>query len=77
MPVVFKAPVGSLDLGPVIADINCQDSVLTATGEQSSKQVSAAFSAELMPNQRYSTKAWFKPGAEFPSSMGGATEMVG
>ncbi|MDF5643041.1 type II secretion system protein N, partial [Vibrio parahaemolyticus] len=73
----IQSPVGSLDLGPVIADINCQDSVLTATGEQSSEQVSAAFSAELMPNQRYSTKAWFKPGAEFPSSMGEQLKWLG
>lgn len=73
----IQSPVGSLELGPVIADLNCQDSVLTATGEQSSKQVSAAFSAELMPNQRYSTKAWFKPGAEFPSSMGEQLKWLG
>ncbi|MCV5648786.1 type II secretion system protein N, partial [Escherichia coli] len=65
----IQSPVGSLELGPVIADLKCQDSVLTASGEQTSTQVSSAFSAELMPNQRYSTKAWFKPGADFPSSM--------
>ncbi|TOM91066.1 general secretion pathway protein GspN, partial [Vibrio parahaemolyticus] len=53
----IQSPVGSLELGPVIADLKCQDSVLTASGEQTSKQVSSAFSAELMPNQRYSTKA--------------------
>ncbi|MBJ6907603.1 type II secretion system protein N, partial [Vibrio cholerae] len=58
----IQRPVGSLALGPVIADLKCQDSVLTASGEQTSTQVSSAFSAEMMPNQRYSTKAWFKPG---------------
>ncbi|MEF1308711.1 type II secretion system protein N [Vibrio mytili] len=65
----LQSPMGELDLGPVIADLNCKDSVLTTSGEQKSKQVSAAFSAELMPNQRYSAKAWFKPEAEFPANM--------
>ncbi|EGR3179631.1 general secretion pathway protein GspN, partial [Vibrio parahaemolyticus] len=37
----------------------------------------SAFSAELMPNQRYSTKAWFKPGADFPSSMGEQLKWLG
>ncbi|MDW1631748.1 type II secretion system protein N, partial [Vibrio sp. Y176] len=65
------------ELGPVIADLKCQDSVLTASGEQTSTQVSSAFSAELMPNQRYSTKAWFKPGADVPSSMGEQLKWLG
>ncbi|BBM65947.1 type II secretion system protein N [Vibrio alfacsensis] len=73
----IQSPLGSLDLGPVIADLNCKDSVLTASGEQQSKQVSAAFSAELQPNQRYSTKAWFKPGAEFPSGMSDQLKWLG
>ena len=64
-------------VGVVIADLNCKDSVLSASGEQKSKQVSAAFSAELMPNQRYSTKAWFKPGAEFPSGMSDQLKWLG
>ncbi len=66
----IQSPLGRLELGPVVANLSCKDSVLAASGEQNSPQVSAAFSAELMPNQRYSTKAWFKPGAEFPSAMG-------
>ncbi|TOF16578.1 type II secretion system protein N [Vibrio parahaemolyticus] len=73
----IQSPVGSLELGPVIADLKCQDSVLIASGEQTSTQVSSAFSAELMPNQRYSTKAWFKPGADFPSSMGEQLKWLG
>ena len=73
----IQSPLGSLELGPVIADLSCKDSVLSTSGEQKSKQVSAAFSAELMPNQRYSTKAWFKPGAEFPSSMSEQLKWLG
>ncbi|HHP0481898.1 TPA: type II secretion system protein N [Vibrio campbellii] len=73
----IQSPLGNLELGPVIADLNCKDSVLSASGEQKSKQVSAAFSAELMPNQRYSTKAWFKPGAEFPSGMSDQLKWLG
>ncbi|WMN87428.1 type II secretion system protein N [Vibrio parahaemolyticus] len=73
----IQSPLGRLDLGPVVANLNCKDSVLTASGEQNSPQVSAAFSAELMPNQRYSTTAWFKPGAEFPSAMGDQLQWLG
>jgi general secretion pathway protein N len=73
----IQSPLGNLELGPVVANLNCQDSVLKASGEQNSKQVSAAFSAELMPNQRYSTKAWFKPGAEFPPSMSEQLQWLG
>ncbi len=73
----IQSPLGSLDLGPVVANLSCKDSVLTASGEQQSPQVSAAFSAELMPNQRYSTKAWFKPGAEFPAAMAEQLQWLG
>ncbi|MDF2153986.1 type II secretion system protein N [Vibrio sp. CAU 1672] len=73
----IQSPVGSLALGPVIAEVNCQDSILTASGEQQSSQVSSAFSAEVKPNQRYSAKAWFKPGAEFPSSMSEQLKWLG
>ncbi|EDP58861.1 type II secretion system protein N [Vibrio sp. AND4] len=73
----IQSPIGSLELGPVIADLSCQDSVLSASGEQKSKQVSAAFSAELMPNLNYSTNAKFKPGAEFPSSMSEQLKWLG
>ncbi len=73
----IQSPLGSLQLGPVVANLSCKDSVLTASGEQQSPQVSAAFSAELMPNQRYSTKAWFKPGAEFPAAMSEQLQWLG
>ncbi len=73
----IQSPIGSLELGPVVANLNCTDSVLTAAGEQQSSQVSAAFSAELTPNQQYSTKAWFKPGAEFPKAMGDQLRWLG
>lgn len=72
-----QSPLGNLSLGSVVADLSCNDSVLTATGEQNSPQVSAAFSAELMPNQRYSTTAWFKPGAEFPAAMSEQLQWLG
>ncbi|KGK10047.1 type II secretion system protein N [Vibrio navarrensis] len=62
-------PIGGLDLGPVITDIQCENSLLSAKGSQQSEQVSAAFSAEVSPNRQYVTSAWFKPGAAFPTSM--------
>ncbi len=73
----IQSPLGSLELGPVVANLSCKNSVLTASGEQQSPQVSAAFSAELLPNQRYSTKAWFKPGSEFPAAMSDQLKWVG
>ncbi len=73
----IQSPIGSLDLGPVVANLNCKDSVVTAVGEQKSAQVSAAFSAELTPNQQYSTKAWFKPEDEFPAAMSAQLQWLG
>ena len=63
------SPVGSLDLGSVIADITCEDSTLAAKGSQKSVQVDSEFSASVTPNQNYTSAAWFKPGAEFPPAM--------
>ncbi len=73
----IQSPLGNLELGPVIAQLSCKESVLSASGEQKSPQVSAAFSAELWPNQRYSAKAWFKPGAEFPKGLSEQLQWLG
>ncbi|QPK05425.1 type II secretion system protein N [Vibrio kanaloae] len=71
------SPVGSLDLGPVIADITCQDSAISAKGLQSSPQVDSEFSASVTPNQSYTSSAWFKPGAEFPPTMQSQLKWLG
>ena len=62
-------PLGSLDFGPVIADVTCQDNTIAAKGAQKTTQVESEFEASLTPNRRYATSAWFKPGAEFPQAM--------
>ncbi|MEZ9563720.1 type II secretion system protein N [Vibrio artabrorum] len=71
------SPVGSLDLGPVIADITCKDSTIMAKGTQKSQQVNSEFSASVTPNQRYTSAAWFKPGAEFPPTMQNQLKWLG
>lgn len=65
-PSLVSSPLGELQLDSVMADLQCQDNVLTVSGRQNSAQVSAEFSAQLNDNRRYQAQAWFKPGAEFP-----------
>ncbi|MCW8333345.1 type II secretion system protein N [Vibrio paucivorans] len=63
------SPLGGLELGPVVAQLSCQDSVVSVQGDQQSEQVSAEFSATLQADNRYSAQAWFKPGAQFPEGL--------
>ena len=66
----ISSPVGNVQLGPVITDITCKDSVIDAKGKQNNAQVSSEFTATLKPNHQYHTTAWFKPGSEFPNELG-------
>ncbi|MDN3697649.1 type II secretion system protein N [Vibrio cortegadensis] len=72
-----ESPIGSLDLGPVIADFTCADSKISAKGGQQSSNVSSEFTGELTPNRRYSSQAWFKPGSEFPAAMKSQLKWLG
>lgn len=65
-PSQIGSPLGELQLDRVMAEVHCQDNVVTVNGSQNSAQVSAEFSAELNAARRYQAKGWFKPGAEFP-----------
>ena len=62
-------PLADLVIGPVVADINCQQSEITAQGKQQSEQVSAEFELVLNDKQRYQAKAWFMPQSEMPSAL--------
>ncbi|GAL14706.1 general secretion pathway protein N [Vibrio astriarenae] len=64
-------------LGPVIADISCQDSQWQVNGALQSAQVSGEFSATLESNNRYDSQGWFKPEAEFPSILSSQLSLVG
>ncbi len=70
-------PLGEIILGEVTSDLTCQDSKLFVIGEQNHVQVTSAFDASLSSDQTYSVNAWFKPGAEFPSSMGSQLKWLG
>ncbi|MBD1558642.1 type II secretion system protein N [Vibrio sp. S9_S30] len=70
-------PLGNLILGEVTSDLACQDNKLTVKGEQKHAQVTSAFDANLTSDQQYSVNAWFKPGAEFPQSMGSQLSWLG
>ncbi len=63
------SPIGQLTPGPVIADITCQAQNIEVLGKQNNPQVMSEFKASLNEQARYESLAWFKPGAEFPSSM--------
>jgi general secretion pathway protein N len=62
-------PVGSLKLGPVIADLSCQSHDLNVAGEQQSDEVQSSFIASLNGDGSYTAEAWFKPAAKFPSEL--------
>ena len=61
-------PIDELLVGPVIADFTCLESTITLNGGQQSKQVESSAEVVLQPNRRYQSKAWFKPGSEFPKA---------
>lgn len=73
----LTTPVGPILLGPVIADITCQDSQWQVSGALESTQVSGEFSASLESNNRYQSQGWFKPGTEFPSILSSQLSLVG
>ena len=62
-------PVGSLKLGPVIADLSCQSNDLNVAGKQQSDEVQSSFIASLNGDGSYTAEAWFKPAAKFPSEL--------
>ncbi len=64
------SPLGELELGAVMAEFSCQNNELELAGGQETSQVSSQFSLQLQANRSYRTDAWFKPGAEFPRSLG-------
>lgn len=66
---VVGTPLADLQLGPVIAELSCQDSQIRVKGTQQSDQVRSEFSVELMADQRFNAKAWFVPQAEMPSAL--------
>lgn len=66
----IQSPLGELQLGPVMADVSCNNSTLNVNGGQQNGQVSSEFTAQLQANRRFNASAWFKPGAEFPPSLG-------
>ncbi len=64
-----ESPLGSLSLDQTIADVSCDNSVLTVKGSQKSDQVSSLYSAQLNPERIYKADGWFKPEAAFPSQL--------
>ncbi|ORT51661.1 hypothetical protein ST37_04735 [Vibrio sp. qd031] len=71
------SPFLSLDLEQAIADFSCEDNTITASGDQSSEQVSAEFEATLASNGQYQTAAKFKPEAQFPANARGQLSWLG
>lgn len=63
------SPLATLDLGNVLADFSCQDSVITAQGGQQTEQVSSQFNLTLQPDHRYQVQAWFQPQDAFPDGL--------
>lgn len=75
-PSVVSSPLGELQLSSVMADLQCQDNLVTVNGHQNSAQVSSEFSAQMSDDRRYQAEAWFKPGAEFPPRLSQQLSML-
>ncbi|WP_428775590.1 type II secretion system protein N [Vibrio sp.] len=73
----IASPLGDLELGPVIADVRCQQQQINLQGEQSSDQVVGGFAVEVDPNGRYNASGWFKPQAAFPPAMNAQLPWLG
>ncbi len=72
-----NTPLGTLEAGPIVADIQCQDSQLVAKANQKNDQLASEFEASLSPNMTYKVDGWFKPGAQFPKGMAGQLQWLG
>ncbi|MCK6263310.1 type II secretion system protein N [Vibrio sp. ZSDE26] len=74
-------PIAELVLGPVVVNIQCQESAVTLKGKQGSEQVSAEFDATLDVNANgqiaYQAKGWFKPESEFPATLSSQLKWLG
>lgn len=72
-----SSPMGGVNPGPVIADLNCEQGKIAAEAAQSSADVSSEWQAVLATDQRYTLNGWFKPGAEFPAQLGKQLKWLG
>ncbi|WGW00456.1 type II secretion system protein N [Vibrio sp. YMD68] len=74
-------PLAELALGSVVANIDCQDNVVSINAKQESEQVSAEFEGQLDAATNgqltYSAKGWFKPEANFPTSLSSQLQWLG
>ena len=62
-------PLAPLIIGPVIAEITCQNSTIQVAGSQQSSQVRSGFSLDLKANRQYVAQAWFSPQGEMPDAL--------
>lgn len=74
---MIDSPIGSIAPGPVIASLKCTKQAVDVNGTQNSNQVSSQFNINLNKQAQYKLTAWFKPGAEFPESMGKQLRWLG
>ncbi|MCL9780320.1 type II secretion system protein N [Vibrio sp. S4M6] len=63
------SPIGSLKLGPVMADLQFSKGQWSLTGKQNNAQMSSEFSGQFSERSGYDVQGWFKPGAEFPTDL--------
>ena len=60
-----ESPLGNLSLGPMMADLGCNQGEIDAQLKQRSSDVSGEWQAGLLSQHRYRVSGWFKPGANF------------
>lgn len=72
-----NSPLGNLNLGTIIADLSCANSVLSAESNHENGQLAAAFTAELSRDMQVKLDAWFKPNSDFPAGMRSQLKWLG
>ncbi|KAB2823940.1 type II secretion system protein N [Aliivibrio finisterrensis] len=71
------SPLGNINPNTVIADVTCVDNKVMLTSKQSSEDVGSEFDVVLNPNRSYQVKGWFRPEANFPSSLRSQLKWLG
>jgi general secretion pathway protein N len=69
--------LGNIDPKTAIAEVTCVDNKVTLISKQSSEDVASQFNVVLNSNRSYQVNGWFKPEANFPSSLRSQLKWLG
>lgn len=62
-------PIGTVELGPVVAQLSCKAGSVVATGKSKSEAIETEFSVSLAPNKKIKAEGLIKPGMALPEGL--------